>query len=149
MGIWVEIAKNIVLSNPNQVSIFDDEIYKINELGCNYFLSKEYILNKKRRDQLCIKKLAELNPKTKLVIENDYLLKIKEFDVVIITEIMNSNTIKKINKECHENNKAFIYTLSLGLMGFLFSDFGQKHTILDKTGKEKGKFYISKITKEN
>ena len=147
-GYGVEIAKNIILSNPNQVSLFDDAICKINDLGCNYFLTENDVLNKKRRDKACFQKLIELNPSTKLVIENNYLSKIKEFDVVIITEIMHSDIVNKINKECHQNNKGFIYTLSMGLMGFVFSDFGQKHIILDKTGKEKGKFYISNITKE-
>ena len=147
-GYGIEIAKNIILSNPNQVSIFDDEICKINDLGSNYFLTNNDIINKKRRDEACIKQLSELNPSTKIIIENSYLSKIKEFDVVVITKIMNSNIIYKINKECHENNKGFIYTLSLGLMAFAFSDFGDKHIILDKTGIEKGKFYISNITKE-
>ena len=147
-GYGVEIAKNIILSNPNQVSIFDDQICKINDLGCNYFLNNNDVLDKKRRDEACLKSLSDLNPTTKVIIENDYLNKIKEYDVVIITEIMKLDIINKINKECHENNKGFIYTLSLGLMGIIFSDFGQKHIIYDKTGKEKGKFYISNITKE-
>ena len=147
-GYGVEIAKNIILSNPYQVSIFDDGICIINDLGCNYFLTNQDVLDKKRRDQACLQKLMELNPTTKIVIENDYLSKIKEFDVVIITEIIKSEILHKINKDCHENNKGFIYTLSLGLTGVVFSDFGQKHKILDKTGKEKGKFYISNITKE-
>jgi len=60
---------------------------------------------------------------------------------------MNSNIIHKINKICHENNKGFIYASSLGLMGFAFSDFGSKHKILNKTGREKGKFLISNIIK--
>ena len=141
-GYGVEIAKNIILSNPNQVSIFDDQICKINDLGCNYFLTNENVLNKERRDQACIKKLSELNPSTKVVIENNYLTKIKEFDVVIISEFMKTDTINTINKECHENNKGFIYSASFGLAGFVFSDFGKKHIILDKSGKEKGKFYI-------
>ena len=76
-----------------------------------------------------------------------YLSKIKEFGVVLITEIMNSNIIHKINKICHENNKGFIYASSLGLMGFAFSDFGSKHKILNKTRREKGKFLISNIIK--
>ena len=147
-GYGVEIAKNIILSNPYQVSIFDENICKINDLGCNFFLSNENVLNKERRDEACLNKLAELNPTTKVTIENNYLSNIKNYDVVIITEIMNSNVIKKINKECHDNNKGFIYTLSFGLFSFAFSDFGEKHIILDKTGKEKGKFYISNITKE-
>ena len=147
-GFGAEIAKNLILSNPSQISIFDEEICKINDLGSNFFLTNEDILNKKRRDEACLKKLSELNPTTKVNIENDYLNNIKIFDVVIITEIMKSEIIYKINKECHENNKCFIYSLSLGLFGFIFCDFGQKHLILDKTGKEKSKFYISNITKE-
>ena len=147
-GYGIEIAKNIILSNPNQVSIFDEQISQINDLGCNYFLTNENVINKERRDHACFKKLTELNPTTKIVIENDYISKIKEFDVVIITEIMKSDIINKINKECHDNNKGFIYTLSLGLTGFVFSDFGKKHIIRDKTGEDKGKFYISNITKD-
>ena len=147
-GLGAEISKNIILSNPSQISIFDDQICKINDLGTNFFLTNENVLNKKRRDESSLKKLSELNPTTKVNIENDYLNKIKNFDVVIITEIMKSEIIIKINKECHENNKGFIYTLSLGLTGFIFCDFVQKHLILDKTGQEKSKFYISSITKE-
>ncbi len=116
-------------------------------LGCNYFLTNDDILNKKRRDEACIKKLSELNRSTKNSIENNFLSKIKEFDVVVIIEIKSTDLINKINKECHKNNKVFIYTLSLALMSFAFSDFGDKHIILDKTGVEKGKFYISNITK--
>ena len=147
-GYGIEIAKNIILSNPNQVSIFDDQICKINDLGCNYFITNEDVLNKERRDQACVKKLSELNPTTNVIIENNYLSQIKDFDVVIITEFMKTDIINRINKECHENNKGFIYSISFGLAGFVFSDFGKKHIILDKNGKEKGKFYISNITKE-
>ena len=147
-GFGLEVAKNIILSNPEQVSIFDDNICQINDLGSNYFLQNENILKKERRDIACLKKLSELNPFTKIIIENDYLSKIKEYDVVIITEIMKSDKIYKINKECHMNNKGFIYSCSCGLFGISFSDFGQKHIITDKTGKEKGKFYITNITKD-
>ena len=147
-GFGVEIAKNIILSNPKQVSIYDDKICQINDLGCNYFISERDITEKRRRDEACIQKLSDLNQSTKIDIEKNYLSKINEFDVIIITEFMDSYIIHKINKECHSNNKGFIYTLSLGLMSFAFSDFGKKHIILDKTGIEKGKFYILNITKE-
>ena len=147
-GYGVEIAKNIILSNPYKVSVFDEQTCKISDLGCNYFLSETNVLKNERRDEACLKKLAELNPVTKVNIEDNYLSNIKNFDVVIITEMMNSDIVKRINKECHENNKGFIYTFSLGVTGFIFSDFGENHIILDKNGKEKGKFYISNITRE-
>ena len=49
-GYGVEIAKNIILSNPYKVAIFDKEICKINDLGCNYFLKDENVTKKERRD---------------------------------------------------------------------------------------------------
>ena len=48
-GYGVEIAKNIILSNPNQVSIFDDNICKINDLGSNYFLTDDDVKKKKKK----------------------------------------------------------------------------------------------------
>ena len=112
----IEITKNIILSNPYKVAIFDDEICKINDLGCNYFLTKENVTKKERRDEACLKKLSDLNPATRVYIENNYFSQIKDFDVVIITEMMKSDIIKKINKECHENNKGFIYTFSFPVL---------------------------------
>ncbi len=76
-GYGVEIAKNIILSNPYKVAIFDKEICKINDLGCNYFLKDENVTKKERRDEACLKKLSDLNPTTKVYIEPDYLSKLK------------------------------------------------------------------------
>ena len=72
-GYGVEIAKNIILSNPYKVAIFDEEICKINDLGCNYFLTEENVTKRERRDEACLKKLSDLNPATKVYIEPDYL----------------------------------------------------------------------------
>lgn len=147
-GYGLEISKNIILSNPKQVSIFDNNISKINDLTSNFLITEEDVNNKKRRDEACLKGLCELNPSTKVIIENDYQSKINEFDIVIITEILPSEKINFINSICHENKKGFIYTLCLGLFGVVFLDFGERHFIIDKYGKENKKFYIKNITKE-
>ena len=39
---------------------------------------------------------------------------------------MKTDIINRINKECHENNKGFIYSINFGLAGFAFSDFGKR-----------------------
>jgi ubiquitin-activating enzyme E1 len=138
-GYGVEIAKNIILSNPRQVSIFDNNISKINDLTSNFLITEEDVKNKKRRDEACLKGLCELNPSTKVIIENNYQNKIKEFDIVIMTEIHSSEIINLINSICHENRIGFIYTLCLGLFGIVFLDFGETHFIIDKYAKKKKK----------
>ena len=66
--------------------------------------------------------------------------------LVIITEMIKSDIIYKINKKCHMNNKGFIYWLSCGLFGIIFSaifsDFDQNHIITDKTGIKKEENFI-------
>ena len=49
-GLGIEIAKNIILSGPNRVTIFDPNIAKINDLTANFYLTKDDIENQKRRD---------------------------------------------------------------------------------------------------
>jgi ubiquitin-activating enzyme E1 len=40
-GLGVETAKNIILSGPGEVDIFDPSLVKINDLGSNFYLSEE------------------------------------------------------------------------------------------------------------
>jgi len=45
-GLGIEIAKNIILSGPNRVSLFDPEIAKINDLGSNFFFDRRRCQNR-------------------------------------------------------------------------------------------------------
>ena len=119
-GIGIETAKNIVLNGCQEVSIYDPTIVKINDLGSNFFLSEEDV-GKKRRDEACIKKLAELNPYvtiTTLDIEQksdikEYIThfceKIKKFNVIVITELQTMFFIAQIDSFCRANNIKLIY----------------------------------------
>ena len=64
-GLGIETAKNIILCGPGEVDIFDPIITNIQDLGSNFFLS-EGDVGKKRRDEACMKKLAELNSYVKV-----------------------------------------------------------------------------------
>ena len=90
-GLGIEIAKNIILSGPNRVSLFDPEIAKINDLGSNFFLTEEDVKIGKRRDEASLKKLSELNPNVNCDIMEgeDILINIDKYNVVVITEMMN------------------------------------------------------------
>ena len=60
--LGIEIAKNIILSGPNRVTIFDPNIAKTNDLTANCYLTKDDIENQKRRYEAVLNKLALLYP---------------------------------------------------------------------------------------
>lgn len=149
-GLGVEISKNIILTGVNEISIFDDNICKISDISSNFYISEEDV-NKKRRDDACIESLRDLNRE---IIVNKFesldILKnnIKNYDILVITELYDIKIITELNKICRENKKKFIYTSTLGLSGFVFDDFGENHIIMNKTGDEPISFIIKNITKE-
>ena len=158
-GVGIEVAKNIILNGCEEVSIYDPNIVKINDLGSNFYLSEEDV-GKKRRDEACIKKLAELNPYitiSKLNIEErpdikEYIVqfceKIKKFNVVVITELQTMFFIAQIDSFCRNNNIKLIYSFCFGLVGYIFVDFGPMHIIDDENGKELGTYLIKSISKD-
>jgi ubiquitin-activating enzyme E1 len=142
-GLGIEIAKNIILTGPKKVSIFDDKIIKIEDIGCNFYINEKDI--GLRKDEVCLSKLKELNDIQIEILENENIENyIKENDVIVITEIIELEKLIKINEICRENKKGFIYCLSLGLTFYCFVDFGE-HIINDLDNKDKKKFFIKDI----
>ena len=66
-GLGVETAKNIILSGPHSVDIYDPTKVTINDLTSNFYLTESDV-NTKQRDEACLSKLSELNPYTKVSI---------------------------------------------------------------------------------
>ena len=103
-----------------------------------------------RRDEACLTNLIKLNPNVNVNIFQSYedlKRNIKNFDVVIITELNDLEYINEINQICRNFKKKMIYSSVLGLSGFIFNDFGDEHIIINKTGEEPKSFYINNITK--
>ena len=150
-GLGVEVAKNIIVSGPYKVSIFDPINVEISDLGSNFYLKEEDI--GKRRDLSSLNNLIELNE----YVQVDYIKKnnIKEiyndipnnFNVVVVTEILPLNESIEINEICRKNNIKFIYSAICGLCSFIFDDFGDEHTIFDEFCEKANKFKIKNIEK--
>ena len=150
-GLGVEVAKNIILSGPKSVTIYDEVKTSINDLSSNFYISEEDV-GKKCRDEACLEKLKELNTYVNVSLmriapNEDFFKKILKFNVVVITELYPSNILNNINYICRTNNIKFIYAINLGLAGYIFSDFGQKHIIFDETGSTTISFNIKNISK--
>ena len=71
---------------------------------------------------------------------------LKEFNIVIITTLIQMSQAEKINEFCRKKNKGFIYACQIGIMSFLFEDFGNNFIVYDKTGKKCKKYFIKSIT---
>ena len=158
-GLGVETAKNIILSGPHSVDIYDPTKVTINDLTSNFYLTESDV-NTKQRDEACLSKLSELNPYTKVSIfkleqTNDFNAyikhfcdKIKDFNVVVFTEMQPMNFPVMIDQFCRENNIKFIYAVNLGLAGYIFTDFGTEHIIYDDSGEDLGTYLVKSITKD-
>jgi len=148
-GLGIEIAKNLILMGPKQVSIYDKNICSINDLSSNFYIEDNDI-SKNQRDIACLKKLSSLNPYVKVdICKNDNLLEVlKNYSCIIITEIKKLKYLFEIDKICRRNNVAFIYTGIFGLSGFLFNDFGDNHIIYNQNGLENLSYDISHITQK-
>ena len=149
-GLGIEIAKNLILAGPKEVSISDKNICKINDLGSNFYINENDI-NKKTLEESCYDNLKSLNSYVKVTKHKGIFKEdIKKFDVIIITEIMKLEDLYELNNFSRKNNIKFIYTLNLGLTGFLFNDFGENHSIYDYNGEKKLSYDIFSIEeKEN
>ena len=64
-GLGVETAKNIILSGPGEVDIYDPSPVKIQDLGANFYLTEDDV-GKKNRDDACVEKLSKLNSYVKV-----------------------------------------------------------------------------------
>ena len=145
-GLGIEICKNIILAGPERVSIFDNNKITREDLGSNFYVEESNIGS--RRDEISLQKLSELNN----LVKCDYLKGdnfeeyIKDYDLLIITEIMELETLIKLNKICHANKKGFIYSLIFGLSFYCFVDFCD-HVINNLNNNEAKKYFIKDITK--
>jgi len=149
-GLGLETAKNLVLLGIKQLDIYDPEKCLINDMGSNYYISIPDIEDGKRRDEASLKELIKLNPYVNIsIMEGDNIFSnLKKYNVVLISKIMDENILIKLNEECRSNHIGFIYSCSLGLSGFIFSDFGEKFTIKDYNGLELKSYVIENITNE-
>ena len=146
-GLGVEIAKNLILSGPKQVCICDKNLVKLNDLGNNFFINEKDV-NIKSRDEASLNELKELNSYVEVDIEKNFFQNYLNYDVICITEMLETKLIKEINENCRKNNKGFIYCLNLGLIGIVFTDFGENFGIIDENGEECNSMCIKYISKE-
>ena len=57
----MEVAKNLILAGPKQVSLYDPNLVTLSDLGRNFYAKEEHIGNVTRA-QASLSELKDLNP---------------------------------------------------------------------------------------
>ena len=142
--IGLEIAKSLCLLGIDTLYINDQRKINSHIKGNNFSLNNsddEFV------DISTMKYLKKLNPYVKI----DSVSFTKDIynmvDMIIQTKL---NNIPKynpilINNKCRKNNIKYILTFSIGLTGYIFCDFGEKHIVLDNNGEKTKSNYIKSI----
>ena len=147
----MEIAKNLVLAGPQSVTVHDTQTITAPDLG-NHFYATEAHIGKATRAQAAIPQLKELNQYVDVSEHTGEIDEgfIKNFDLVVFTECYDQDFLCRINKFCRTQEKpiGFIWGGSLGLYGWTFVDFGDKHTIHDPNGEACQSTIITSISNE-
>ena len=157
-GVGFEITKNLILAGPKKVTIYDENISKINDLSSNFYITEEDVINKKRRDHASLKKLSELNDNVKVdIMEGNSIInhlksklgiKEEKYNVVVVTEFCPKNFVIELDNFCRNNKIGFIYGTELGINGFYYVDFGDKFDVKDLNNDDE-KYIINSISKSN
>lgn len=150
-GVGVETAKNLALAGPGAITLHDDTIVAINDLGSNFYLTPEDV-GTRTRGQSTVGRLQELNPYVKIDLKEGHLDEefLSKFSVVFLSE-SDPATITRVNNFCRSHNPtiAFLSCESWGASGYGFVDFGNEFICLDRTGEENKSFLVSNVSQEN
>nr|CAH7737592.1 unnamed protein product [Callosobruchus chinensis] len=118
-ALGAEIAKNILLSGINSLTILDDGIITEEDQLKNFLLNKGKVLLKAQM----------LNPLVKISTDTDSPASkdstyFKKFTIIVATGIK-SDLLLKIDKICRSEKIKLIFGDTFGMFGYTVSDFGK------------------------
>ncbi|CAG9823641.1 unnamed protein product [Phaedon cochleariae] len=146
-----EIAKNILLSGINSLTILDDGMVTQDEQSKNFLLNRDSI-GKKIAEEVLLKAQA-LNPLVKIVADTDSPSSkdqsfYKNFTIIVATSIK-SDLLLKIDKTCRANNVQLIFGDVFGTFGYCVADFQEHEYHEDQvqlSGKKRNHEGVEKTT---
>ena len=155
-GLGAEVAKNCVLAGLSSLTLCDPSAVTSFDLGGNFYLTESQI-GQPNRAALVRDKLAQLNP----YVHVDVAAGIETLDAASILPLLDGMTcvvitiplpkalLIEINNKCRSLNCSFIYSLTTGVFGSIFCDFGAEFVVADKDGNPPATSQIEYILLEN
>ncbi|CAG9316463.1 unnamed protein product [Blepharisma stoltei] len=149
-GVGLEIAKNLILAGLNTVTLHDDSIISLYDLGTNFYISESHI-NQNRAESV-VSKLQELNPNVSVNIHKGEITQevISQHSLVLLTE-SDGATLRRVNSICRELSPqvGFVSVEAWGVAGHIFVDFGDNFEVSDRNGTDLKSYLITNISKSN
>lgn len=150
-GVGLETAKNLILAGPGSVTLFDNGLIEIADLGCNFYASPSDV--GKKRSVVCRTALAQLNPYVEVQAHTGELNEsfISNFHCVVFTDETPRADLLRFNTFCHNHTTrhinpatqqpenvpspiAFLLAQTNGVVSHVFVDFGPSHLVNDPDG---------------
>ena len=144
-GLGAEIAKDLILTGIDNITLLDDKVVEMADVGANFCVSESDI--GKNRAVASRAKLAELNPMISVSVSTERLTTeiVSKFRCVVITDPRPQSELFEISDFCHANKIALVICETRGLFGCMFTDFGDCFCVADPTGVPPAKFTIHNI----
>lgn len=154
-GLGVEIAKNCILAGISSLVIVDPIAPTSYDLGGNFYLPATS--GGSSRADLCKGKLSELNPYVHVSVATDVtaltseqLLPILDTGIscLVVTIPLAKDLLIALNNKCREVGACFIYSITTGVFGQVFCDFGKAFVCSDKDGNPPATSQIETVFQE-
>lgn len=135
-GLGVEVAKNLILAGPKQVTLYDPRPVTALDIGKNFYIRPEHV-GKLSRAEASLDQLKALNTNVQVSVATDDSIEsiAGHYECVVVLDSYNRDYLVKLNKAVRAKNHGFLYAGNLGLYGYTFVDFGDSHRIIDGTGE--------------
>jgi len=154
-GTGIETAKNLVLTGPRSVVIWDREPTRLVDLGANFYLTMGDVNAGTPRGDAVQEDIQSLNPYCDVSsftgsfdeVLSGLMTKTGEdaIAVVIVTELLPQEQLYKLNQLCRQSKRTFLMALTTGVTGTLFSDFGDAHEVTDIDGEATDTFAVAHL----
>ncbi|KAL3665956.1 hypothetical protein V7S43_008755 [Phytophthora oleae] len=148
-GVGIECAKNLILAGPGAITLHDDGIAEIKDLGANFFLTEQDV--GQPRASAVAHKLEELNKMVSVAVHKGPLTEevVAKHNVVVFSHT-NRKELVRWNHFCRQQSPqiGFIMCDIRGAFGYAFTDFGDEFKGFDATGEAPITRIITNITND-
>ncbi|TDH73614.1 hypothetical protein CCR75_004733 [Bremia lactucae] len=148
-GVGIECAKNLILAGPGAITLCDDGITEIKDLGVNFFLTEQDVGHP--RAVAVLHKLAELNKMVSVGVHQGPLTEelVAKHNVVVFSHTSRQELVRW-NHFCRQQSPSigFIMCDIRGAFGYAFTDFGDEFKGFDATGEAPITRIITDITND-
>lgn len=145
----METAKNLALQGAGSLTLFDNSITRVKDLGGNFFLNAQDVSAQLSRADAVAPKLRDLNPMCNIGVETSLSDEvISNHSALVITDVtaVSLPEMLRLNEFCRGNGIAFFTAFIGGVSASLFSDHGSSHVINDPNGERAVQKIITDIT---